>query len=205
MVSTCFYQGEIRSKGPEALEGFNFVTAQDGTKSKFYSPIIWADTSELRDRHEEASRGSYFNRAEASEIVRRLTSLQKLNNLHFAKTAKKLKVLVISFYAAQVNHIKKELDGLEHSEFDIEVLSVDSVQGREADVVFFSPVRSSSNPDRIGFINRERINVALSRARQSLIIVADSQFWNAGSSKLGDVFEYLQAQPSEDFELDVLS
>ena len=55
----------------------------------------------------------------------------------------------------------------------MEVATVDSFQGRECDVVIYSTVRSNSN-HRIGFLqDYRRINVALSRARELLVIVGD--------------------------------
>jgi ATP-dependent RNA/DNA helicase IGHMBP2 len=56
----------------------------------------------------------------------------------------------------------------------VEVDTVDAFQGREADAVLVSCVRS--NPDgQIGFLaDLRRMNVALSRARRHLFVVGDS-------------------------------
>ncbi len=59
---------------------------------------------------------------------------------------------------------------------EVECCTVDRVQGREADAVIFSVTRSN-NEHRAGFLRAlERINVALSRARDLLIIVGDDDF-----------------------------
>jgi superfamily I DNA and/or RNA helicase len=56
---------------------------------------------------------------------------------------------------------------------DVAVSSVDAFQGRETDVVVLSCVRSGSGG--LGFVaDVRRLNVALTRARQSLLIVGDA-------------------------------
>lgn len=53
---------------------------------------------------------------------------------------------------------------------NVEVGTVDSFQGRERDIIVFSCTRTEG----IGFMtNSERLNVALTRARHSLIIVGN--------------------------------
>ena len=54
--------------------------------------------------------------------------------------------------------------------------TVDAYQGREADLVMFSITRSNRQ-GKAGFLSeRERINVALSRARYGLCLVGDADF-----------------------------
>ena len=58
----------------------------------------------------------------------------------------------------------------------IEVATVDSFQGRETDVTIFS-VTLSNTVDFLGFLrSANRLNVALSRPRDLLIIVGDQMF-----------------------------
>lgn len=53
---------------------------------------------------------------------------------------------------------------------NVEVGTVDSYQGRESDIIVFSCTRSEG----IGFMaNMERLNVALTRARHSLVIIGN--------------------------------
>ncbi len=55
---------------------------------------------------------------------------------------------------------------------DIRVATVDSFQGQESDFVVFSAVRAGSS--HIGFVkDMQRLNVAITRAKHSLIIVCD--------------------------------
>ena len=63
----------------------------------------------------------------------------------------------------------------------VEIATVDSFQGRECDVVVYSTVRSNPN-HRIGFLqDYRRINVALSRARELLVIVGDELMMETAS------------------------
>lgn len=76
-------------------------------------------------------------------------------------------VVFISPYSAQVEQAKKLLKS-------INVSTIDSFQGQEADVVILSLVRSNDE-GKIGFLSdHRRMNVAMTRARTKLIVVGDS-------------------------------
>lgn len=79
----------------------------------------------------------------------------------------KLSIGLISPYASQVAAIRDKLqskyDNLER--FTVKVNSVDGFQGGEEDIIIISTVRSNEGGS-IGFLsNRQRTNVALTRAR----------------------------------------
>ena len=81
-------------------------------------------------------------------------------------------VLVVSPYNAQVVTLRRTLDaaGLP----DVQVGTVDKFQGRQAPVVFVSMTASSAAdvPRGISFLlNRNRLNVAVSRAKYAAVIV----------------------------------
>ncbi|KAL5723306.1 hypothetical protein ACHQM5_006720 [Ranunculus cassubicifolius] len=78
-----------------------------------------------------------------------------------------ISVGVISPYKAQVFALQQKLGNRygEHSNFSVSVRSVDGFQGGEEDVIIISTVRSNGNGS-VGFLsNRQRTNVALTRAR----------------------------------------
>ncbi len=82
---------------------------------------------------------------------------------------------IIAPYAQQVRHIQAKLkEASELKGLDIEVNSIDGFQGQEKDMIIISLVRS--NPDgNIGFVSdARRLNVAMTRAKKSLIIIGDS-------------------------------
>ena len=117
------------------------------------------------------------------------------------KTGEQLKVLIIAPYAAQIVQAKTIIGTTSFYPFEVEFNSIDAVQGREADIVFFSCVRMNERQE-IGFMgpkNWRRINVALSRARLKIHIVGDAYFWSNTRSDLKDVVQYISEQKSENF------
>ena len=83
---------------------------------------------------------------------------------------------VMSPYTAQVERLNLEIKKLKEklSGLDIEASTIDGYQGREKDIIIVSMVRSNDE-NKVGFIaDKERINVAITRARKLVIIVGDS-------------------------------
>lgn len=89
----------------------------------------------------------------------------------------------VSPYQGQVSILKQDLK--EYGPAVVEnVRTIDSWQGREKGVIFFSAVRSNPN-NNVGFLsNLRRINVALTRAQHGLIVVGNEKtlmndrFWS---------------------------
>ncbi|KAI9106239.1 AAA domain-containing protein [Phlyctochytrium arcticum] len=75
---------------------------------------------------------------------------------------------------------------------DERVHTVDTVQGQEADVIVFSAVRTI----KPGFLsNKRRMNVALTRAKDRLVVVAHMSFFRDGLGKeslLGDFIREME-------------
>lgn len=89
------------------------------------------------------------------------------------RTKKKVRVGVISPYKAQVHAISEKFgkqyssDG--QSDFSISIRSVDGFQGGEEDIIIISTVRCNVSGS-VGFLsNRQRTNVALTRARYVIL------------------------------------
>ncbi|MGB9734395.1 MAG: C-terminal helicase domain-containing protein, partial [Conexivisphaera sp.] len=121
---------------------------------------------------ERAEGGSRWNEEElkvAEAIVRRLAELG----------VKRERVGVIAPYRAQRNRLSERLQG-------VEVGTVDAFQGREKDVIVFSA--TATTPRSVRFVeNRRRLNVALTRARMKLIVLA-----NANAPWAGLMREYIE-------------
>ncbi len=84
-------------------------------------------------------------------------------------------IAIISPYRRQVKHIRNtiaedpRLEGI-----PLRVSTIDGFQGQECDVIYISLVRSNSK-NTIGFLkDYRRMNVAMTRARQKLVVVGDS-------------------------------
>ncbi len=81
-------------------------------------------------------------------------------------------VLIVTPYNAQVVTLRRRLDAADLP--DVEVGTVDKFQGRQAAIVFVSMTASTADdvPRGISFLlNRNRLNVAISRAKYAAVIV----------------------------------
>ncbi|RDH36405.1 P-loop containing nucleoside triphosphate hydrolase protein [Aspergillus welwitschiae] len=86
-------------------------------------------------------------------------------------------VMVISPYAAQRALVGRLMG--EHGVSCRDNLTVDASQGQEAPMVIFMLTKPSRDAASVGFIaDQQRLNVALSRAREVLVIVGNLLVWN---------------------------
>ncbi|CAG9464879.1 unnamed protein product [Pedinophyceae sp. YPF-701] len=85
-------------------------------------------------------------------------------------------VAVLAPYAAQLRLLTRSLRraGLAVDRQDLDVSTVDGYQGREADLVVFTAVRSNDHGN-LGFVSDpRRLNVAVTRARRGLVVVGSA-------------------------------
>jgi superfamily I DNA and/or RNA helicase len=83
-----------------------------------------------------------------------------------------LNITILSPYTKQIKELKTAIS-------NIPIFTIDSFQGREADIIIFSSVRCNEDND-IGFLEDvRRLNVMWTRARLALIIVGDRRTMNA--------------------------
>jgi senataxin len=133
-------------------------------RSSFLKPYLLLD---LESGYERQSRGEVSNEVEARFISKMAVKIKE----QMAASGQNLSIAIITFYSSQQRLIRAQLrrDGLE---MEVHVHSVDSFQGSEADVVIISCVRT--NMSSIGFTKEaERFNVALTRAKFSLLVVGN--------------------------------
>jgi superfamily I DNA and/or RNA helicase len=181
LISTCFYEGQLGSSGPEI----------DRTLSRILQrPVTWLTTSKLPNSREQINNSSFNNSCEVRVIIQWLKQLNQI-----ATEAQKLySVAVLSGYAAQLKLLNRSLDAEQSSlnALTIECNTVDAFQGREADIVVYSVTRSNKE-GKVGFLKDEaRLNVALSRGRVGLVIVGDHQFCRSlSNSPLYHVLNYI--------------
>lgn len=85
-----------------------------------------------------------------------------------------LSITILSPYARQVRLLRTQLSAASPAiAANTEVYTIDGFQGREAEVIIFTTVRSNASGD-IGFLEDERrLNVALTRAQLGRIVVGN--------------------------------
>lgn len=130
---------------------------------------------------EEMDGSSYYNKRETEVVLRIIADAINTDSLGRDEVDgwKAQDVGVISPYSAQVKTIRVALSKREGCQ-EVEVNTVDGFQGREKDVIILCAVRSN-NENRVGFLSDwRRLNVAITRARCALIVVAN------GKTMLGD-------------------
>lgn len=115
--------------------------------------------------------GSYINEGEAKTAMAHVKMLLKAG-------VRAKDIVVISPYAAQVRLLRSMIaETLEDFADDrvVDVSSVDSFQGREAECVIISTVRSNG-AGRVGFLSdSRRMNVAVTRGKRQVAIIGDDQ------------------------------
>jgi superfamily I DNA and/or RNA helicase len=180
LVSNCFYGGKLRTErapvSPIYLEFPEFLAKQ----------VTWVDCSDrgaLAHESKQSGSDSYGNVVEADAVVAILRALSER-----PATLRKVAELggvgapigVICMYAAQRDLVRRRLDQADWAgelRRMVQIGTVDSYQGKENRIVLVSLVRSNDG-GQIGFLaHPERINVAISRAMDRLVIVGATHMW----------------------------
>lgn len=190
LVSACFYQGTLRSVTSPELPGWDRLYQQ---------PVTWLDTARSDRRRESRTGHDVLNHYEVQVIKRALTELRTAldNGTVRAEDGRPLRVLVLTGYRKQMEELQRAVVGPPSTLLEVEINTIDAVQGRESDVTFYSIVRSNRQ-GTLGFLGQRhwrRINVALSRARHGLVIVGDAPFCETRPGPLNDVVTYMRKHP----------
>lgn len=151
--------------------------------------VIWYDVPNIEKYYEKRRNKSYYNEYEVDCIKKILCILEKnLNSNNKYKS-----IGIITFYDAQVRLLEERLINNSYykrfGHMTLRIGSVDRFQGMEEDIIIVSFVRNN-NAHAIGFArDSRRINVALSRAKELLVIVGCSDnFINSGNSETSEMF-----------------
>jgi serine/threonine protein kinase len=186
LVSHCFYSDSPLEVGRDAPgDEYQLLPA-------FLSKqVVWVDTQDQGrsafHRSAGTHEGALVNEVEASavvEVVRAIVSssnfIQRVTELD---TSGEAVIGVIAMYAAQRDLIRRKL---EQADWAVglrdlfTVGTVDSYQGKENRIIVLSVVRNNAGDGHIGFLSDpERINVAMSRAKDRLVIVSSSAMWRS--------------------------
>lgn len=162
-------------------------------------PYVFLDVADGEEERNEKSR-SIFNRAEAElavMIYKKLKNDYGDDGIFSAKgraPGSSVGFGVVTPYKSQMQELRQAFDRAGIAQGDIEIDTVDSYQGREKDVIIFSCVRSAVNRG-IGFVRDvRRMNVGLTRARSSLIILGSARALSEGSEDWAALIEDAQSR-----------
>ncbi|HWL25852.1 MAG TPA: AAA domain-containing protein [Ureibacillus sp.] len=153
--------------------------------------LLWFDVPNEPTYFEQKMKegSSLFNEAELKNIRKLLIDLneatEKAKSVGTFEPNALKSVGVISFYAEQVKRINRLIDELNLEHLHIRTGSVDKFQGMEMDVILVSMVRNNDNKHGdIGFAkDYRRLNVALSRARELLVLIGSTEMFTKRPKK----------------------
>ena len=157
MVSELFYEGAIKNG-----------TNTEGKKPLFFeSSLNLIDMSNIEDYHEEDV-GSPQNKYEAQYVLNLVQQIRKSkNDVRIAVITPykgQKRKIINTFYANNINPIRD----------NIAIDTVDAFQGDEAEIVIYCTTRSIRKTKF--FSDYRRLNVAFSRAKNELIIIASVKY-----------------------------
>jgi predicted DNA helicase len=126
-------------------------------------PLVFLDTLNMEAEERSLNSSNSYDNPVESEIVLDIIDRAVKSSIIEEDIA------VISPYKDQVDFLNQ------HNHYkNVEIDTVDAFQGREKEMVIFTAVRSNKD-NNIGFLrDLRRLNVALTRAKKKLIIIADS-------------------------------
>lgn len=150
MISDLFYDGQLKNGRNEETE----------------NPVMWIDYKPSQQwptiQEENSEKPQIYNEDECSIIANIIDKM--------VKSTLDLKIGIISPYKAQVHLLKDRIIQSENIKID----TVDGFQGKECDVIIFSVTRTCGSYRFLA--DKRRINVALSRARDKIIIVGNTEY-----------------------------
>lgn len=190
LISDCFYEGTLRSVARPELAGWDAL---------FHKPVAWLDTTAADRRREQRVGTSTVNHHEVRVVRKAVNRLRNALAEHRVRTddGGPLRVLVLTAYRKQMEELRRAVAGPVSPLLEIEVNTVDAVQGREADITVYSVTRSNDRHE-LGFLGPRywrRVNVALSRSRYGLLVVGDASFCDTNSGPLRDVLAHVRKNP----------
>lgn len=213
MVSACFYDNELKTG---VIEPFDKPYQEDMVRvvpniyfnssvQELRSTVAWVDTSE---KYSDGVGTTFYNKHEARKIMALLEKIhsdeQLLKELKDRSKPNEPSIGIICMYGEQKRYLRKQFNSKSwNEEFRslVKIDTVDSYQGKENRIIILSITRNSSD-NKIGFMNMpNRINVALSRAMDRLVIFGASRLWDMPRHKespLGLVLSYILERTNDD-------
>lgn len=195
-----FYNGRLLTDDHVLTSGSHNKVFHDNPN---FRPFAFHDVPQGRQEQEGTS---LRNHLEADYIFKLYLDLEASYPNH------QCRIGIITPYDAQRSLIKRKFKsilrkqqvvaqsgGVTKFQNNVEISTVDGFQGREVDIVIFSSVRSIKN-DRerksgngsLGFVaDVNRLNVAMTRAKYSLIIVGNAEYLGASNTEWKHLVEFV--------------
>lgn len=203
LVSACFYDNVLENGKQDS----DIPNIYHTLPNRLKADVTWLDTTSLPNTHHEQGKGgSLSNRAEADVIISLLQDLASDDVFMNSETVQKCldsntqAIGVICMYGEQKKLIRKKFKERTWSdEFHrlVKIDSVDSYQGKENRVIILSLTRHDKQQST-GFLHLpNRINVALSRAMDKLVIVGAKTVWEQpknSNTPLAKVLHFIHQQ-----------
>lgn len=182
-----FYEGRLKDDASVQDEHRSKPYHTDALKPRL-GPYAFLDVVEGQERRGGAGEdASIFNPHEAELAVTLYKKLKKDYSADgvFSEKGKTpgspFGFGVVTPYKRQLRELRQAFDRAGIPFGDVEIDTVDSYQGREKDVIIFSCVRTGERRG-IGFVRDvRRMNVGLTRARSSLIVLGSASALTNGS------------------------
>lgn len=194
-----FYGGRLVDDESVQDENRSKPCHEDELKPRF-GPYAFLDVREGRERV-SAEEKSICNPYEAQLAVNIYKTLKKKypSDPVFGPQGKvpgsPLGFGIVTPYKSQLRELRQAFDRAGVPMGDVEIDTVDSYQGREKDFVIFSCVRTAERRRGIGFVRDvRRMNVGLTRARSSLIVLGSATALAEGSTDWSELIEDASAR-----------
>ena len=196
LVSHTFYKGLLNNGSRAVPDIYRDAPAA------LQAPVAWVDTSPLGvyANHQDDRGVSIYNRCEAEQVIDVLRQIadsgQFLGDLGRLKESDDALIGVICMYAEQKRLIRQKFNQEiwnEGFKSLVKIDTVDSYQGKENRIIILSLTRSDP-ARRPGFLRMpNRINVAISRAMDRLLIVGNTDMWNTQNrdKPLGQIISFM--------------
>ncbi|MBF0316326.1 MAG: AAA family ATPase [Oligoflexia bacterium] len=152
VVSECFYGGKLLNASgrsdPDSIKWLDYSTNNLYPDPRSSEPLL-------------------ENPVEVDLIIKVLCEMQD-------RAEQGTNVAIITPYKAQRRLLERKINKLHLHRYNIEINTINAIQGKDADFVFFSVTRNNGSMRFFG--DPRLLNVALSRAKKKLWIVGNGHF-----------------------------
>ena len=218
LVSTCFYEGKLETavidSRVESAEGVRLKRVvpdiyQSNIATELNATVTWVDTGNAE--HFTLEKGSsIYNPHEIDQIIDFLKRVDQDKSLlqrlmPSLNSIKEPAIGVICTYAEQKNRLRKAFalsDVSNELRSIVRIDTVDSYQGKENQIIILSVTRNDSSMFPAFLQSPNRVNVALSRAMDRLVIFGAEEMWQGVNKDmpLGRVLTYIKDRTEQSLE-----